>query len=95
MGSDIVKVAEMLILSEQECLKVDPGFNTVVPKSNICGHGRNNEDVGGGDSGGPLVIKNGNDFTVVGISSYVYQGTGSFFTQVSHFIDFIRDGMRK
>jgi len=89
-----VKVADMPILSTQECLKFDGGFNKAVPDSNICGHGRNQEDVGPGDSGGPIVIKNGNDFTVVGISSYII-GNGSFFTQVSHFINFIRDGMRK
>jgi len=78
------------ILSTEECLKLDGGFNRVVPDSNICGTGSHGEDVGPGDSGGPIVVGT----KVVGISSYIV-GKGSFFTQVSHFIDFIRDGMRR
>lgn len=48
-----------------------------------------------GDSGGPLVVRNGTDFTVIGVVSFSRKGCSpnspQFYTRVSAYVDWIKD----
>ena len=106
-GVNILRQVSLPIVSNKECSNgfnksmsdfmqkkhnQDASYNIKINDNMICaGFNDARKDASSGDSGGPLVVKNGDNWELVGLTSYASPANDSYgvYTRVSSFREFI------
>ncbi|KFP30526.1 Enteropeptidase, partial [Colius striatus] len=90
--SDILREAEVPLISNEKCQEWMPEYN--ITENMICaGYETGGVDSCQGDSGGPLTFEDGNEWVLVGVTSFGYKCAlprrPGVYVRVTMFVDWI------